>query len=338
VFGQHIDLLDSNAIEFIKEYQQMAIGHIKKNKKKYSAAENFETLLIDFAEIKIKFISEMRKKHGDDVITEFFLSQQIFVAGFFGIGCDESVESHIENGGLFWGNYLFLLKRNEFPTFHIQYYAESIGRSNRSKFSSESKFIAHEIQEHIEGLFVQLFQKQGFDEPSYRMHLMNLKKKLYMLVKESRAKYKSAKGYLQKKINGKQHLLVYRGFSFGEKEFVRQGLYLKENPTAHVQMTGAGLSFSLDKKIAQNFALARWRGVWKATWEKRVNWDRILLKLANINVENMVNSESEKRYAAIGTYKIPVGKIIAYMCQEEEIVVLPEHIEKFRYDIIKTIK
>ncbi len=121
-------------------------------------------------------------------------------------------------------------------------------------------------------------------------------------------------------------------------DFVRQGLKLKNNPTAHIQETGGSLSFTPNMEVAKQFALAKWNPVNTASWNNRVKWSGLILQSANVDIGKFLYDK--ERYAAVGTYTVAVKNIIANLMHdlEEELVILPEHIEKFSYKIIKTIK
>jgi hypothetical protein len=333
------ELLKKDGRYLIETYQSMVINHIKKNRRKYSDQNSFESLCVDLFLVKIKFLEFIEQKYDANFLRlSVGESEQLFVAAFFGIGTGDSIEKHIENHGLFWGHYLLYLQKNEFPSFHLNNYVESIKRFSRQSYGQKQRVIAFGIVKALYELQLEVVSDYSFSLPKLKSALKNANIYLKGERKKFSEYFEISKATLNQLTKGQTHIKIYRGFDFAPTDSVRKGLKLKNNPTAHIQETGGSLSFTPNTEVAKQFALAKWAPVSNASWNSRVRWSRLILQSAGVDIDKFLYDK--ERYAAVGTYLIAVKNITANLMHdlEEELVVLPEHIEKFSYKIIKGVK
>jgi hypothetical protein len=259
---------------------------------------------------------------------------------------DDSIEKHIVNDGLFWGIFILSIRLNEFPSFQLKAISESVNRFERCKSKQLLKQAAFGVAEVSDRILNDSIESVGiFSEQFALASLRNFKSKTSLLLTTADKMVQSAIKELRKNLDAEGNIFVYRGFDFGPKDSVRKGLKKTGNKQAHIQETGVGLSFTLDKMIAKEFALSKWQAMHNkdVSWENRVSNNWIILEKSGIDLQKFLSDK--ERYAAIGTYKVKETDIICNLAYDRndvksecEIMILPENLELISYNIITGTK
>jgi hypothetical protein len=340
--------MDNISDEFIdnliETYFTLAIKEL--NKSKYKNQADYKNLIYDFYQVKIDLYEYVNKKVGLYINSNELLNaiDQVCIIAFFGIGLKDSLEKHIVNNGLFWGLFAFNISRNEFPSFQLQLISESVNRYERLKSTELLKQMAFIVVNFCDDILIESLKSIGvFDENFTCKQFKRFKSQSNDFLKHANNRLESATKKIKKNIDSEGNILVYRGFDFGPKDSVRKkGFKKKGNKDAHIQETGVGLSFTLDKEIAKEFALSKWNAMNnnQITWGIRISNNALILKKTGIDLQKFTTDK--ERYAAIGTYKVRAKKIIVnlafdnnYAKSESEVMILPENLELISYRIIR---
>jgi hypothetical protein len=141
---------------------------------------------------------------------------------------------------------------------------------------------------------------------------------------------------LYKKLIGESSTIkIYRGFDIGENEDIRIGRKLKNNSNSHFQDSGKGLSYSPDKKLAEDFALNKWKLLTsKIDWNKRVSWNELLLEFEGIDINKFKDNTGRK--PVLGLFEVNVKNIVyPFLDFEKEIVAFPQNVKLLNYKFLK---
>lgn len=305
-------------------------------------------MICDFFVVKLKLYEFAHKKIG--LFPESFdlrsALDQISIIAFFGIGLNDSIEKYVVNDGLFWGMFIFSIRRNEFPSFQLELIKDSVNRFQRPKSKQILKQTAYGVVAGCtETIEESLFSIGVFNVNHASSALKKFKSKTSFLLGMADKMVQSSIKEINSIVDSEGNIFVYRGFDFGPKESVRKDRRRLGNEHSHIQETGVGLSFTLDKAVAKEFALSKWSAMQNGeiTLEARIFNSCVILEKSGVDFKKFLSDK--ERFAAIGKYKVNRKHIICNFAydknsykSESEIMVFPENLELIDYRIIQGTK
>jgi hypothetical protein len=333
-------LPDKTIDDLIQKYLNESIDEIKN--KKYGKRSNLIDVINHFFQIKIRFYDYVAKEHGVDLIYLNKVLEQIEIISFWGIGLSDSIEKHIKNNQLFWGLFSNYLVRNEFPSFNREHISKSVNRYERLNTSDLDKAYGVRYVENCDTTLIGQVKKSCFDAINAQSCINYVLSDLQDDSESINCDFKESIEELRKITDSEGNVLVYRGFDFGPGKDVRMHSKKIDNENAHIQETGVGVSFTVEKKIARQFALNKWDSMnngSSTSWERRVQDNRYILEKSGVDIDSFLSNKV--RNAAIGTYKVNTKDILLSFLitsSEKELVILPEKLNLIDYRIIKATK
>jgi hypothetical protein len=318
-----------------KEYSKWFIS----NKIKLSESNNkFKAFLFLVSEFFM--LRNILREH---IVTKYNLynwnstniAENVNFAALFGV--DEVCEPaliHLENERFFWGYFGFSVFILDLPSLELNNLEKSTLPFKHKKYSIDKKSSAFQAFMYI----AQSYAMKNLGRDIGVQVINNFKKDIEFHCENIIDNSNRSKEYFHSAIKSNNIVRIYRGFNYNEELNVRSGRYLKNNPNAQTQDDGKSISFTLERKIAKEFAINYFEaGSHIKEWSKRVNGNELLLKINNFNGNDFLREQ--KRRPAIGTYEVAVDDILLYSClpgaSEYEIMVFPEKAKLIRYDNIK---
>ena len=333
-------LPDKTIDDLIQKYLSESIAEIKNIK--FGKNSNLIDVINHFFNLKIRFYEYVAKEYGRDLIFFNKLLEQIEIITFWGIGLNDSIEKHIKNNQFFWGLFSQYHLRNEFPSFNSEYISESVNRYERLNTSDLDKVYGVRYVENCHNALIRQIKKTCFDPINAQIHINLVLSDLQDDSESIVCDFKESIEELRKITDSEDNVLVYRGFDFGPGEDIRIHSKKIGNENAHIQETGVGVSFTVEKKIAEEFALNKWETMnneVSTTWDRRVEDNYYILEKSGVDIDTFLSNKV--RNAAIGTYKVNKKDIllsILITSSEKELVILPEKLNLIDYRIIKSTK
>jgi len=142
-------------------------------------------------------------------------------------------------------------------------------------------------------------------------------------------------------INDDDEITIYRSFKVREGEVVRKGVVKLDNPDAHIQVEGSGISYTMNLLLAVAWMNQQYNpyflkkyGDLHSPEEQRQLIDEAFLSATGADWEKE-NILTEKAYSCLGTYTVK-KKDIYFITpgHMEEVVVNPASVKLERYDFL----
>lgn len=321
-------------VEYLNDLREAYTEFFQKKSIQNTNLSNLLDTLSEYYKIRYLILGKYLQIYGVDNFKKLDDSEQFMITVFFGDNEHDGLEKIIKSNILFWSIYTLFIKKNEFPSFQLKKYEEALNRFDRIKTdmsiritSFETMFLVYTIVTEVKriGQVINLF--------SYLKNMVkgNRKNTNKEISKNSDNSYKLYK----KLISESSTIKIYRGFDVGENEDIRIGRKLKNNTNSHFQDSGKGLSYSPNKKLAEDFALNKWKLLTsKIDWNKRVQWNELLLEVEGVDINKF--KENTGRKPVLGLYEVEVKNIIyPFLDFEKEIVAFPHQVKLLNYKFLK---
>jgi hypothetical protein len=314
-----------------KEYSKWFIANKIKLSESNKKFKDFTLLVFQFFMLRFILRKHMFEKYD---LNFYNVGENIEFAAIFGVdGLCKPALIHLENERFFWGYFGYIIFCIELPSLELIKLKNSTLPFVNKKYSIDKKSSAYQAFMYANYIFT-----HALEADSELQVINNFKKNISNHCEEILEASNGSKEYFHNAIGNSEKIKIYRGFNYSEELNVRTGRYLKNNPTSHIQDDGKSISFTLERKIAKDFAVNYFgTGSLVAEWSRRVNGNELLLKMNNFNTADFL--KEQKRRPVIGTYEVAINDILLYSCfperSEYEILVFPENTRLIRYDNVK---
>jgi hypothetical protein len=321
-------------IEYLNDLREAYIEFFAKKSIQTTNLSNLLDTLVDYYKVRYLILGKYLQIYGLETFKKLDDSEQFMITLFFGDKEHEGLEKTIKSNILFWSIYTLFIKKNEFPSFQLKRYEEALNRFDRHKTDMSIRITSFETMFLVYNVIIEI-KRIG--------QIMNLFSYLKSIVKDNRkntnkeiSKNSDRSYKLYKKlISDKSKIKTYRGFDIDSNEDIRVGRKLKSNPKSYNQDSGKGISYSPDKKLAQDFALNKWKLLTsKVDWNKRVSWNELLLEIEGIDINKF--KENTGRKPVLGLFEVDVKNIVyPFLDFEKEIVAFPQNVKLLNYKFLK---
>jgi hypothetical protein len=314
-----------------QEYSKWFIANKIKLSESNKKFKNFTLLVFDFFMLRYILRKYIIEKYDWDFSN---IGDNVDFAALFGVdGLCKPALLHLENERFFWGYFGYIIFCIELPSLELIKLKKSTLPFINKKYSIDKKSSAFQAFMYVNYIII-----RSYGTDSEFLVMSKFKKNISNHCEEIIEVSNGSKEYFHSAIGNNEKIKIYRGFNYSEDLNVRTGRYFKNNPTSHLQDDGKSISFTLERKIAKEFAINYFgKGSHVGIWSERVNGNELLLKMNNFNAADFL--KEQKRRPVIGTYEVAVNDILLYSCfperSEYEILVFPENTRLIRYDNVK---
>ena len=309
--------------------------------KRLSKDQNIIKFSMRYVILIEKIKCDVENKVNEETMKFVTENDQFFIAAFFGItNVCEPTHIYLKNTRAFFALYKHFITVNEFPSINLNMYEESLKIHNRLNLCYEARTYAS--ISFYQTIFVySVFIKSYNTEFHSKYSALNLKHlhDQFLITSEKFIQKYTDKNYEISKLKLRSHLrsddklYVYRGFEISDDDNVRLKRVKKNNPTSQIQDSGKSICYTLNKEIANKFAMHKFKktDLFIVEYEERIDRVKLLFDNCDTNFDEFTSKLNRRVYVA--KYEINLKDVIVDSCysDESEVIVLPQNARLIEY-------
>ena len=262
---------------------------------------------------------------------------------FLGLDGKHPTHEILKNPNAFAAILGMLIRRDEFPSLYLDKLRIAINMHSEKKCDLASRNLWFYTAEETKNLFndlLRLYVDEGkrvgssvFDTNVFKK---KFKSRLSTLInKKVESSLKFVNQNLKEVLSPNKTLRCFRGFNIRRDEDVRLNRYYSKNDNKYVHVGGRGISYTLDKQCAKQFAAQPFiRKNEIGEYQRRVDASSLLPFHSYVD---KTPPDPRDRIGYVGLVETSVSDIFLNLSLflENEILVLPENTRIIRYDTVR---
>jgi len=292
----------------------------------------------DYYEQRVETLDGIRIRNGIDTVHQVRRNEwQLGVAALLGLNenlCPAILRLSNPNHAI---ALLFkFLKNDQFPSLYYKDLHHALNEIRKKKVVNATVHYWYHCLEEVGCLYDHLTPMSGYysDYDLKRIHKIRRQIQRHYLSevqkKIHRHRVKSERSLVNTERQDKK-IVVYRGFSVRPHEDIRVNRTLCENPQCFSQDAGAGINYTLNRRLAEEFARHPFtRSTYICAFQTRVKISQLMYEITETSPDDFTSPA----IPYVATYLLDPKDILLNLssCVESEIVALHDSVKLVRYD------
>lgn len=292
----------------------------------------------DYYEQRTETLDSIRVKFGVDTVRQAVKNEwQIGIAAMLGLRQDlYPAILHLKNPNHAIALLCKFLKNDQFPSLYYNELHHALSKIAAKKVVNATVHYWYHCLEEVGCLYDHLTSMSSYhsDYDLKWIHKISRQIQRHYLsevqTKIHRHRVKSERSLVNAQKQNTR-IVVYRGFSVRPHQNIRVNRTLCENPQCFSQDAGAGINYTLNRRLAEEFARHPFtRSTYICDFQTRVKISQLMYEITETSPDNFVSPATPY----VATYLLDPKDILLNLsaCVESEIVALHDSVKLVRYD------